>query len=149
MNIGEICTRTTVFAYKDMRVSEAAHLMLEHHVGSLVVVDESNQRRTIAGMLTDRDIVVAVVARNFDAKTMRVVDIMSGNPLICHSEDSMMDVLHQMRLHGIRRVPVADAQDTLIGIVTMDDVLEVLAEQLHVLVQIVDSERKREAHVRG
>lgn len=149
MNVGEICNRTTVFAYRSMSVSEAARLMLEQHVGSLVVVEEAGQGRTVVGMLTDRDIVTAVVAHNFNAQTVRVADIMSSNPIVCRSEDSMMDALNQMRRHGVRRLPVTDAQDILVGIVTLDDLLGIVAEQLQTFVQVVDSERKREVRARG
>lgn len=149
MSVGEICNRTTVFAYKSMSVSEAARLMLEQHVGSLVVIEETGQGRAIVGMLTDRDIVVAVVARDFNAQTVRVADIMSSNPIICRTGDSMTDALSQMRHHGVRRIPVADAQDILVGIVTLDDLLKIVAEQLQTVVHVVDTERKREAHGRG
>ena len=149
MNVGEICNRTTVFAYKSMSISDAARLMLEQHVGSLVVVEEINHGKAIIGMLTDRDIVVAVVARDFNAQTVRVADVMSSNPATCRTEDSMTDVLSQMRHHGVRRIPVTDAQDVLIGIVTMDDLLEIVAEDLQGFVHVVENERKREAHVRG
>lgn len=149
MNVGEICNRTTVFAYKSMSVSEAARLMLEEHVGSLVVIEETGHGRAVAGMLTDRDIVIAVVAHDFNAQTVRVADIMSSTPIVCRTEDSMTDALSQMRRHGVRRIPVTDAQDILVGIVTLDDLLEIAAEQLQTFVQVVSSERKREAHVRG
>ena len=149
MNVGEICNRTTVFAYKSMSISDAARLMLEQHVGSLVVVEEINHGKAIIGMLTDRDIVVAVVARDFNAQTVRVADVMSSNPATCRTEDSMTDVLSLMRHHGVRRIPVTDAQDVLIGIVTMDDLLEIVAEDLQGFVHVVENERKREAHVRG
>lgn len=149
MSIGDICNRTTVFAYKSMSVSEAARLMLEQHVGSLVVVEESGHGRAVDGMLTDRDIVIAVVAHDFNAQTVRVADIMSSNPIVCRTEDSVTDALSQMRRHGIRRIPVTDAQDILVGIVTLDDLLEIVAEQLQTFVQVVDSERKQEARVHG
>lgn len=149
MDVGEICNRTTVFAYKSMSISDAARLMLEQHVGSLVIVEENGQGKTITGMLTDRDIVVAVVARDFNAQTVRVGDVMSSNPATCRTEDSMADVLSLMRRHGVRRIPVTDAQDVLIGIVTMDDLLEIIAEDLQNFVHVIENERKREAHVRG
>ena len=149
MNIGEICTRVTVFAYKDMSVSEAARLMLEQHSGSLVVVDETGNGRAIVGILTDRDIVVAVVARDFNAQNMRVADVMSGTPITCRAEDSMADALGLMRRNGVRCIPVADAQGMLLGIVTMDDLLEIIAEEMQGFVQVIQNERKRETRVRG
>lgn len=149
MNVGEICTRTTVFAYKSMSVSDAARLMLEQHVGSLVVVEETDKGRVIVGILTDRDIVVAVVAYEFDAKAMTVADFMSSKLASCRTEDSVADVLSLMRHHGVRRLPVTDMHGTLIGIVALDDVLEILAEELQSAVQVIASERKREADLRG
>jgi CBS domain-containing protein len=149
MNAGEICTRTTVIAFKTMSVSEAARLMLEEHVGSLVIVEEEEAGRRIAGVLTDRDIVVAVVAGDFDARTMRIADIMTGAPVTCRAEDASADVLNLMRRHGIRRVPVTDAHGVLVGIVTLDDLLEIIAEDVQGLVQIIKSEAKREVRLRA
>ncbi len=149
MNVGEICNRTTIFAYKSMSVSEAARLMLEQHVGSLAVVEETGTGRIVVGMLTDRDIVVAVVAHDFNAQTVRVADVMSSNPVTCRAEDSVADVLSLMQHHGVRRVPVTNAQDVLVGILTLDDLLEIVSENLHSFVRIIQSEQKREAQMRG
>lgn len=149
MNVGEICNRTTVFAYKSMSISEAARLMLEQHVGSLVVIEETDKGRIIVGMLTDRDIVVAVVACDFNAQTMRVADVMRSNLVTCRTEDSMNGALDLMRRHGIRRIPVTNAQDILVGIITLDDLLGIIAENMQSLVHIIENERTQEVHVRG
>lgn len=148
MNVGEICNRTVVFAYRNMSVSEAARLMREQHVGSLVVVEETDGGRMVVGMLTDRDIVVAVVARDLEAQTLRVADIMSSDVVTARAEDSVNDVLSLMRRHGVRRIPVTTAQGVLVGLVTLDDLLEIAAEELRGFVQAIESGRKREAHVR-
>ena len=148
MNVGEICNRTVVYAYKNMSVSEAARLMREQHVGSLVVIEETDSGRVVLGMLTDRDIVVAVVARDFAAQTLRVADVMSSDVVTARAEDSVNDVLSQMGRHGVRRIPVTTAQAILIGIVTLDDLLEIAAEELRGFVQAIESGRKREARVR-
>ncbi|MBC7573352.1 MAG: CBS domain-containing protein [Herminiimonas sp.] len=149
MNVGELCTRSTVFGHGSMSVSEAARLMLEHHVGSLVIVDETDEGRVLMGMLTDRDIVVAVVARDFNAQTVRSADIMSRDLVTCHTEDSLDTALGHMQYHGVRRIPVVDEKNVLVGIITMDDLLGVVAENLQAFVEIVDSEHRRETHVRG
>lgn len=148
MNVGEICNRTVVFVYKNMSVSEAARLMLEQHVGSLVVVEDTGEGRVVVGMLTDRDIAIAVVARDFNAETLRVAEVMSGDLVTARTQDSVNDVLGLMRRHGVRRVPVTSAQGVLIGIVTLDDLLEIVAEELRGVVQAIESESKREARVR-
>lgn len=148
MNVGEICNRTVVFSYTHMSVSEAARLMREQHVGSLVVIEETDKGRVVVGMLTDRDIAVAVVARDFDAQTLRVADVMSSNPVTARAEDSVNDVLSQMRRHGVRRIPLTTEHGILIGIVTLDDLLEIAAEELRGFVQAIESAHKREVNVR-
>lgn len=149
LNMGEICSRTVVFIYKNVSISEAARIMREQHVGSLVVVEETDKGRAVVGMLTDRDIAVAIVARDLDAKILRVADYMSSNVVTARPVDTVYEVLSQMRRNGIRRIPVTDAENILIGIVTLDDLLEIVAEELQVLVAAIESEHKRESHIRG
>ena len=66
LNAGDICTRDVAFVYRSTPVDDAARLMREHHVGSVVVVDETDQGRVVVGMLTDRDIVTGIVAKDVD-----------------------------------------------------------------------------------
>jgi len=149
MDIGEFCNRTVVFGHRNMSVSEAARLMREQHVGSLVVIEETGNGRVVVGMLTDRDIAIAVVARDFNAQTMRVADVMSQYLVTARTEDSLNEVLSLMRRHGVRRVPVTTAEGVLIGIMTLDDLLEIIAEQLRGVVQAIESESRHEARVVG
>lgn len=80
MAIGEICSREVLFARRDTTVKAAAALMRESHIGSIIVVDEPNGKRIPAGILTDRDIVVAVVALGLDPNAIQVGDVMSQEP---------------------------------------------------------------------
>ena len=148
MDVGDICNRTVVFATEDMSVKEAAELMRNQHVGSLVVVKEANAGRIVVGMVTDRDIAIVAVARDFDPQTLRVADIMSVDPATVRPGHSVNDVLRLMRERGIRRVPVTTDSGVLIGIVTLDDLLEILAEEMQDFVQAITSGQKREARVR-
>jgi CBS-domain-containing membrane protein len=148
MNAGELCSRIVVFAERDMGLAEAARLMRDHHVGSLVVGDETTGGRVPVGMLTDRDIAVAVVAKDVDPRTLRVGEIMSGEPLTVREQDGVLDALRLMRTHGVRRVPVTDAKGKLAGILALDDVLEAVAEQLGDLARAIASERAHEARAR-
>ncbi|MGZ5095860.1 MAG: CBS domain-containing protein, partial [Burkholderiales bacterium] len=77
MNVGEICNREVVVAYRHMSVAEGAKLMREHHVGSVVVVVDRLSERVPVGMLTDRDLTVAILAKELDARTLKVGDVMS------------------------------------------------------------------------
>ena len=143
-NAGGICTRGVVFAYSAMSVAEAARLMNERRVGSLLVVDEAvPERRTVVGMLTDRDIVTAVVARDVDPHSLSVAEIMSRNPACAREDDALLDVLALMRRRGVRRLPVTGVRGELIGLVTLDDVLEIVAEELQALSQAVGANVRR------
>lgn len=148
LEVGEICNREVVFATEDMPLKEAAQLMRDRHVGSLVVIREAELGRIVIGMLTDRDIAIVAMAREFDPQTLRVSDIMSGEPATARPEDSMYDVMRLMRQRGVRRIPVTSDKGVLLGIVTLDDLLEILAEQMQGFVTAIASEARHEAHTR-
>lgn len=149
LSTGEICTRQVAIAFRRTSLHEAAGLMRTSHVGCLVVVDESNGQRRVAGLLTDRDIVMAVVAPGLDAAALTVGDVMTADVVTAREDDSLIDLMRTMRAKGIRRVPVVGAQGELIGIATLDDVLAVLAEELSLLVAAIDREGQRERRVRS
>lgn len=148
MNIGEICNRDVVFSTEDMSVKEAAELMRDQHVGSLVVVREAQAGRIVVGMVTDRDIAVVAVARDFDPQSLRVADIMSSDPVTARPDHSVNEVLAMMRERGIRRVPVTSDDGVLIGLVTLDDLLEIVAEEMQDFVKAIASAQRRETRVR-
>jgi CBS domain-containing protein len=148
LTTGEICTRSVTIAFRQTSLSGAARLMRENHVGSLVVVDEVGGMRVAVGILTDRDIVTAVVAPELDLNTFCVEDVMSTDLVTAREEDSLIDLMHIMRRKGVRRVPVVGAQGELLGVATLDDVLDVLAEELGLLVAAVASAGKRERLMR-
>jgi len=148
MNVSEICNRTVVVASSGTVLSEAAFLMREHHVGSLVIVEESRKGRMPVGIVTDRDIVVAVVAEGVDPRKITVGDVM-GPELVTIGEDvSVYEALRLMRGRGIRRVPVLAPDGHLVGIVTIDDLLEIVAEELNELVRAIATEQSRETRDR-
>ena len=144
MKIGEICTRIVTFATKNMPLVDAAKLMRQHHVGSLIVVEEESRGRVPVGLLTDRDIVVEVLAPGLDYKNLSVGEIMSSQLVTARESDDMLGVLRLMRKKGIRRMPVVTESGTLAGIVTLDDLLEILAEQMDDLVDAIAGEQAKE-----
>ena len=148
LNAGEVCTRGVTIAFRKTPLNAAARLMRENHVGCLVVVDETAGANIVVGMLTDRDIVIAVVAADLDPSLLSVEDVMSTELLTAREDDSLIDLVRSMRRRGVRRLPVVGAQGELIGLVTMDDVLEVLAQEFAVLVEAIASENLREHQVR-
>jgi len=148
MAIGEICSREVLFARRDTTVKAAAALMRESHMGSIIVVDEPNGKRIPAGILTDRDIVVAVVALGLDPNAIQVGDVMSQELLAVREDAGIAETVELMRMKGVRRLPVTDDAGALVGIVAADDILTLLAEEMSALATMISREHKREKEMR-
>lgn len=148
LTTGEVCTRSVTIAFKRTPLSGAARLMRENHVGCLVVVEEADGLRIVVGVITDRDIVTGVLAPGLDINRLYVEDVMTTDLVTAREEDSLIDVMRAMRRKGVRRLPVVGAQNELVGVVTLDDVLDILAEELGLLVAAIDNEDKREREMR-
>jgi len=148
MAVGEICNREVVIAKKALSVVDAAQLMRTHHVGDLVVVEEKDGRKQPVGIVTDRDIVVEVVAAGVDPDALKVGDIMGPEVATVRESEGLFEALRYMRDKGVRRMPVVDSTGGLVGILTMDDMLSLLAEEMTELAKLVSHERQREAAVR-
>ena len=148
LTVGEVCTRSVTIAYRATPLNGAARLMRENHVGSLVVVDETGGKRIVVGMLTDRDIVTSVLALDLDCSTLNVEDMMSTDVVTVRESDSLIDVMQIMRRKGVRRVPVVGPEGELLGLVTLDDLLGVLAQEVGLLVSAIETETQRERRLR-
>ena len=146
MTIAPICRRDVAFTTRDTTVAAAAKLMRQGHVGSLVVVDNLNGgRRVPVGIITDRDIIVDVVATGLDPAVITAGDIMSTDLATGRENGDVLETLELMKTRGVRRLPIVDDQGDLSGIVSTDDLLEVLAGELNGLAKIVAREQSREA----
>lgn len=148
MKAGDICNREVIFASRDTAVQVAARFMRQYHVGSLVVVDEVSGKRIPAGMLTDRDIVIEVIAVDLDPRVITVGDIMSTDIVVVDEGMGVLETLEVMRSRGVRRIPVVDRDGHLAGIVAADDLLEVLVDELTGLTRIASKEQAREVRTR-
>lgn len=148
MNVGELCNREVAWVYRDTRLVEAARLMRERHVGSLIVVVDRLSERVPVGILTDRDIAVAVIAKELDARALTVGEVMGPELYTLREQDSIASALRLMRERGIRRVPVLTHSGALAGIVTMDDLLGLIAEEFGDLAGTIGRERARETRAR-
>ena len=148
MNVGEICSRIVVVAESSTSVQQAAKLMRDHHIGALVVTEGGAGARRPIGIVTDRDMVVEVVAADVDYRTLTVGDIMSERPETLKETAGLFEIIRQMRSGGVRRLVVVDANDHLLGIVAMDDLIPVLAQEMSALAQAIRAEQRREAQRR-
>jgi CBS domain-containing protein len=150
MQVGTLCQRLVFTVCQSDEISRAAQVMREKHVGYLVVV-EPNPVRGIprpVGVLTDRDIVVSVVAREVDPKTVRVGDIMTANPVLATEWESMEAALQKMRQFGVRRLPVVNGYRELVGVLAIDDVLKVIAGDAQDVVCTIRGGRRLEGESR-
>lgn len=149
MTVGEVCNRNVAIAVKNETIVDAATHMRTSHVGDLVVIETQQNRRVPVGIITDRDIVVGAVAANAGhLGTLVVGDIMSPNPTTARENEPLEGALKKMEQHGVRRLPIVDSDGALVGILTLDDALEVLAEQQVELAKIVLEQRKHERDFR-
>jgi CBS domain-containing protein len=146
MDIGTICRREVVSIDAAEGLIQAARLMRLRHVGFLVVVEanSSNKDLKVIGVLTDRDIVTAVIAKDADARTLKVGDVMTRNPLLAIEAGSLDATVRQMREVGVRRVPVVGARNELIGVLSLDDVLEATAALIGDIAGAIRSEQRTE-----
>jgi CBS domain-containing protein len=148
-SIGEICNRDVVAVTRETTAAVAAQLMRHHHVGTLVVCEQMNgDRRIPVGIVTDRDIVVEVVAPELRADTITVGDIMGEALVTVRESEGVVPTLEVMRFKGVRRLPIVSADGQLVGIVSIDDLLGVLADELGDIAKIVAREQAHEAAAR-
>lgn len=143
MKTGEVCNRTVVIVGRETPLGEAAKLMRENHVGSLVVAKNTYGRKPV-GIVTDRDMVVEVMAADLDYRTLTVGEIMGDKLVIAKETDDSLDTLKLMRASGVRRIPVVTDKGDLAGIVTVDDLLEIVAEELEDIVHAIGNEQHKE-----
>lgn len=148
MAIGEICNREVVIVARQTPVIEAARLMRQYHVGDLVVVDEPSGRRRPVGIVTDRDIVIELVAMEVAPQGLCVGDIMSAELATVRETEGVFETIRYMRDKGIRRLPVVDQDGWLQGIVTLDDLLILLAEEMGEMARLIRREMDREQRSR-
>ena len=144
MSIGKICNRETVVARAEDTIVEVSKLMRLHHVGDVVVIEPDEGANVPIGILTDRDLVMEILAQDLSPDAVTVGDIMSEEIVTAREEDGVWDTLQRMRIKGVRRVPVVDARGGLVGILALDDLLELLAGELADLSKIVRREEGRE-----
>jgi CBS domain-containing protein len=146
MIVKTVCKHAAVTVTRRTDLVSAAKLMREKHVGFLVVVEPEpleTYGRPV-GVLTDRDIVVSVVAREADPKTLTVGDVMSEGPATVDESESLTQALRIMRRLGVRRLPVVRSRGMLCGVLSVDDVLDVVAAEVGELSGTVRNEQRIE-----
>jgi len=148
MPVGELCIRQVIVAPRESSVLDVAKLMRQYHVGDVVVTDGVNGRRVPVGIVTDRDIVVEVLAEGLDPASLSAGDIMSSQLVTVRENEGLFQTIQVMRARGARRAPVVNQDGVLVGIVSVDDLIELLAQELSDLSTLIIREQKQEAELR-
>ena len=137
MTAGRICNREVDFAEPEETVQSAATRMHDRNIGTLIVLNKDKQP---VGMLTDRDLAVRVVREARDATQTTVADVMTPCPQTVGEETPIEQALSLMRAGIFRRVPVVNSQGRLVGILSLDDVLDLLCEEFGIIRGLLSSE---------
>jgi CBS domain-containing protein len=141
-NIGVVCCEA------DSTVPAVAALMRKHHVGDVIVVEGAAENRMPLGIITDRDIVIEAVALDIDTSVLTAGDLMSA-PLVTVAENAgLVETLRLMRNHKIRRIPVVTPSGSLYGIVTADDIMNLLAMEMSLMTAAIVEQPLREGRMR-
>jgi CBS domain-containing protein len=148
MTVGHFCNREVVICGRESTIVEVAQLMRQHHVGDLVIVEDREDVTVPVGIITDRDLVVELIADEVDLDAVTVGDVMSYELVTARTDDSIWETLKRMRGQGVRRIPVVNDQGGLEGILALDDILELLAEELSMLAKVPVCAQKKEEQLR-
>jgi CBS domain-containing protein len=144
MTIGEICSREVVFVARSESCAQAARLMRENHVGSVVVVAKVGAPGMPIGMITDRDLAVGVMALGLDPEKTLVEAVMRPRIALVRETEGLGRAVALMRAEGVRRLPVVDADGRLVGVLAADDLIELFAEELSGLAAMVGKSHRLE-----
>lgn len=149
MNVGDCCKRAVIAINGKADAAAAARLMREEHVGFLVVYRDGDELQKPIGVLTDRDLVLTVMARDIDPHAVTAEDVMTRQPLIASESDQLGDMLQGMRFAGVRRVPVVDVRGALTGIMALDDAIDLITGMLCDVAGSIKSEQRQEWQARA
>jgi len=117
----EVMTSEPVCCVPDDVVARAAKLMKVGNIGAIPVV-ENEQNRKLVGIVTDRDLALHIVAEGRDARSTKVGAVMTGNVVTCLADDDLQKALDAMAMHQLRRIPVVDSTNKVVGIIAQADV---------------------------
>ncbi len=148
MPVSEICNREVVVVQRNDTALEAAKLMRQHHVGDVLVVEDHNGIRIPVGIVTDRDLIMEIMAPELDGSVITAGDIMSQELVTVKGSTGIFEATQYIRQKAVRRLPIVNESGGLIGILTLDDLLELLSEELLEIAKLVRNEQQKETRSR-
>ena len=142
MNIGEVCSREVYIVRPAEPLADAVAEMHKRHVGALVVVEEKPDQVRPVGVITDRDVIRAQVLQGRALTHLAIADAMTAHPLTLQETCGIAEAIRQMSARGVRRAPVVSESGDLVGIVSFDDLLPVVSEQLAALAKLIGDQAR-------
>lgn len=137
MKITNICNRNAVVADENSDVLMAAQLMRQHHVSTIIIVSNKVSGKKPIGIISDQDLVFKVLAENRSVNDITLHDVMTMDMVCIRDDYEIIDTIHLMCLEGIRSAPVIDENGNLVGVLTMDNLFEILADEISNYVKII------------
>ena len=148
MLLKDLCTPDVVVCTPESSVLHAARLMRQHHVGDVVVVEDTEMDPSPIGVVTDRDIVIEVLGKELDPAHVTLRQIMKTPAVIASTSEDVAQAVERMKTHGVRRIPVVDETSRLAGILCLDDLVKRLAADATTLAEVIAREQDREHRTR-
>ena len=144
MNIGEVCSREVYIFKAGEPLGSAVGEMMKRHIGAIVVVETEPDRVRPIGIVTDRDVIRGQVSLKKELPSLTLREVMTSAPLTVSEASGIPEAIERMRARGVRRAPVVNDSGDLVGIVSLDDLLPVVAEELGALARLVGNQAGRE-----
>ena len=148
MPIQDVCTKNVTCLSRDNTIEEAARLMRKNNVGSIVIVDQKADGVVPVGIITDRDVVVEVIAKGYNPKLKRVDEVMNRSLKAVNESDGLYEVLHFLQKYRVNRAPVINSSGKLVGIISTDDALELISDELMQIARLKRGQRMRTKMIR-
>jgi CBS domain-containing protein len=147
MAVKKVCNTNVITIEKDATLREAVRLMSLKHVGSVVVTESRGENKFPVGVITDRDIALALDTSD-SPLVMKVEVVMQSHPITINAEDGIYDTILKMQAHGVKRMPVLNNDGALYGLVSADDLLSLMGEEINSLSKITHNQMMNERGVR-
>ncbi|WP_135303928.1 CBS domain-containing protein [Haloarcula amylovorans] len=136
MPIRDVARTSVKTAHREQSAGNLATVMKEEAVGSVIIEDDDRP----VGIVTDRDLTLQVLEPRRDPTAVTAEDVMTETPTTVDAETGILEATAKMYEHAVRRMPVVDADGTVAGIITLDDVLVLLTDELDNLVGVIEAE---------
>lgn len=143
MNVGEICSREIYIAGPAEPLTQAARAMCRRNIGTVVVVERQGELVRPIGIVTDRDIVRGLLEREARTDELEIATVMTWSPLALREDSGIEEAIEFLSDSAVRRAPVISDTGDLVGIVSIDDLLPIVSEELGALTKLIEKQTRR------